>query len=302
MKRKIIKQANQAYTLTLPISWVRKNSLDKKGSEVDLEEQERNLVITNKGSIEIKGVSIDLNNKKGAREIGSIISALYAKGIDEIKIRAREDISGFLVESLNENLGYALVSKEGGDYIVRDVGGSAYSDLGEIFKRVFQMIIIFYNSAMDDIFGKEKETIEGLHKRDREINKFCLLLERAVNKMSCSDIIESRIIFAYAIELERIGDEIHRLWRTNIQNKIKKTSEMRQLFDYAKEAIEKSFDFYFGLDKESQEKITKIKFKAREALLKINKQDAALSRMLSYVLKIIEDCADLTHLTLMKNL
>jgi phosphate uptake regulator len=300
MKRKLIKQANQAYTLTLPISWVRKNNLDKPGSEIDLDEQERSLVLTNKGLTQTRKVSIDLSNKKGSRGVGSAISALYAIGIDEINIRAKEDISILLIESLNENIGYALISKEKESYIVRDVGGSAYSNLEEIFKRVFQMLIIFYESAVDDIFGREIETMEGLHKRDREINKFCLLLERAVNKMSCTDIIQSRIIFAYAIELERIGDEIHRLWRTNIQNNIKKTPAIRKIFDYALEALEKSFDFYFGLDNEAQEKIVVIKKKAREDLLRIGKQDAVVSQLLSYILKIVEDASDLIHLTLMK--
>jgi phosphate uptake regulator len=35
MKRKIIKQASQAYTITLPIEWIRKNNISEK-SEVDL--------------------------------------------------------------------------------------------------------------------------------------------------------------------------------------------------------------------------------------------------------------------------
>ena len=43
MKRRIIRQANQAYTITLPIEWIRKNNLDK-ASEVNLEIKEKSLL------------------------------------------------------------------------------------------------------------------------------------------------------------------------------------------------------------------------------------------------------------------
>jgi phosphate uptake regulator len=301
-RRKIIKQANQAHTITLPIEWIRENNLDKKNSEVDVIPSEKSLIITNKGNVEIKKASLDLKDKKETRALGALISALYAKGTDEITLNSEKDISKDIIESLNENLGFALVSKEGKKYVIKDVGGGNYSNLDEIFKRVFQMLLIFYNSAIEDVFGEEKETIDSLHHRDREINKFCLFLERAVNKMSYSNAIESRIIFAYAIELERIGDEIHRLWRTNILNKIKKTKEMRNIVDLSKEALEKSFELYFNIDKDGQEKIYQLKEKTREAMLKLKRQDAIVSRFLGYALKIAEDSADLSHLTMMKNL
>ena len=38
MKRKIIKQAGQAYTVTLPINWVRSFALDTK-TEIDIEQK-----------------------------------------------------------------------------------------------------------------------------------------------------------------------------------------------------------------------------------------------------------------------
>ena len=44
MKRKVIKQASQAYTITLPIDWVRQNQISNK-SEVDVTVSERSLII-----------------------------------------------------------------------------------------------------------------------------------------------------------------------------------------------------------------------------------------------------------------
>ena len=66
--------------------------------------------------------------------------------------------------------------------------------------------------------------------RDREVNKFCLFLQRAINKSSYPDVVNSRALFSYSYMLEKIGDEVERLWRTNIKNKIKKTKEFKEIF------------------------------------------------------------------------
>jgi len=301
MRRKIIRQANQAFTLTLPIEWVRENNLDKKNSEVDISVQDKSLSVTNTGNVSIKKAKLNINNCKECA-LWSKFNALYAKGIDEIEIHSSEDASSLIIECISQNLGYALVSQNKGIYIVRDIGGGNYSNIDEIFKRVFQMVLMFYDSAIEDIFGAEKETLESLNKRDEEINKFCLYLQRAINKMSYSDPVQGRMLFTYSFALEKIGDEILRLWRTNIEQNIKKTSKIREIVNLSRETLNLVFDFYYYFKPELGDKINDLKNKARKSLLSLNKIDAPTSRFLHYTLQIAEDSADLTLLNLMKGL
>src|SRR3989339_464669 len=212
MKRKVIKQANQAYTITLPIDWVRKNSVDKN-PELDVIESGKSLIVNSSNPVAGGSVSIDANELEG-REIYLYLNSMYAKGYDEMIFNSRKDISSTLIKATSVLIGLALVSESNGKYVIRDIGGGNHSNLDEIFKRVFQMVLSFYDSAIGDIFGKEDETNQSLDNRDIEVNKFCLYLERAINKMTYSDSINGRVMFTYAFSLERIGDEIHRLWRT----------------------------------------------------------------------------------------
>jgi len=300
-RRKIIKQANQAYTLTLPINWVRDNNLDKKDSEVEVNIQDKSLSVTNTGGVSIKKAKIEIN-KCAECPLWSRFNALYARGVDEIEVQSSEDISSLILECISQDIGYALVSQNKGTYIVKDIGGTNYADIDDIFKRVFQMVLMFYDSAIADIFGKEKETKESLNKRDEEINKFCLYLQRAINKMSYSEPIQGRILFAYSYMMEKMGDEILRLWRTNIEQNVKKTEKVREIVDLSRKSFDLVFDFYYTFKPEISDEIQLLKRKARKTIFSLSKQDAPTLSFVHYALQIIEDAADLTHLNLMKGL
>lgn len=295
MIRKIIKQANQAYTITLPISWVRENNIDNN-REIELEIQDKSIIIKNTKEISLKKEEIKFNTKNRLL-IKKKIQALYAKGIDEIKINSSKDIEKIIIDILKSVIGYALVKSSDKEYIIKEISGGNYSELDDIFKRVFQIVLSFYDSAIKDIFGKEIETMEGLNNRDREVNKFCLFLERAINKMSYSDQIKGRIMFTYSFSLEKIGDEIHRLWRTNIHKKFKKSTQLKEILDLSKKGLELSFNFHYGVNSDIEEEIHRIKEKVRKDALKFKKTEEI--EFVRHAIKIVEDAADLLHLSLM---
>jgi len=300
MKRKIIKQANQAYTLTLPIDWVRRNRIDEK-SEVDVSEVEKSLIINSSNPVSGGKAKIDLN-EINSKNICRIISALYAKGIDEIEIESEKDISSDILSYLNQALGYALVEQKKGIYIIKDIGGGNYKDLDEILKRVFQMLILFYESAIKDIFGESKENLESLRARDLEVNKFCLYLQRAINKSSYPDSIKGRALFTYSFELEKIGDEIHRSWRTAIKYKVNKSRQIKDLTEMSMEGLAKAFEMHYQFNSKKIEEIYSLRDKIREMADKLTKLDSPSLRFVRHIVLIVEDAADLSHLTLMMKL
>src|SRR3989338_282246 len=300
MKRKVIKQGNQAYTITLPIEWVRQHKIDKK-SEVDMIESGKSLVVNSDNPISGGSVTIDLEGLND-KAIYRIINSLYAKGIDEIIVKSKKDISKPLLRAGSNNLGFALVSQDKDGYIIRDISGANYTSLDEIFKRVFQMILFFYDSAIEDIFGKEEETQESLTARDLEVKKFCLYLQRAINKMSYQDSINGRILFTYSFELEKIGDEIMRLWRTNIKYDVRKSKKLEEFAGLIKKTLEETFDSYYQFNLKRIEVVHIIRDKIREKSMSLATSHANTMRFIRHLVKIAEECADLSHLTLMRKL
>jgi phosphate uptake regulator len=76
MKRKIIKQAKQAYTITLPIEWIRDNPI-KKGTEVDLLIKDKLIIINSKNKKVGKSIKVDYKDL-GFKDIYRILGAAYA--------------------------------------------------------------------------------------------------------------------------------------------------------------------------------------------------------------------------------
>jgi len=297
MKRSIIKQANQAYTLTLPIEWVRKHRLDA-GSELDVSIIEKSLLISTSATLQEKKISLTIDNWE-ARIIRNYILSLYAKGFDELTIHSDKDISAELTTAINNLMGFALVSQDKNKYVIKDLNAGTYQHLDEIFKRVFQMVILFFESAIKDVFGAEKETLSSLAARDTEVNKFCLYLQRAINKSSYADVLNSRIIFTYSFALEKIGDEIERFWRTNLKYAPKKSKELKNLAELSKEGLAKSFDVFYQFSPQLMGELYALREKVREKSLGLNSNDPNAGRLMRHIVKIVEDAADLNHLAVM---
>lgn len=300
MKRSVIKQANQAYTITLPIEWVRKNKINIK-KEVELIDSGKSLIVNSSGSV--YGGSVTLNLPQlNTRAIALHIMALYARGVDEVIINSNENISQDIVKSLGNTIGFALVSQENNRYVIRDISSIGNVDFEEIFKRVFQMIQVFYESAFQDIFGKEAETIESLKERDKEVNKFCMYLQRAINKMAYSDPVNGRTLFTYSFALEQLSDEIERMWRTNVKHKVKKSPMLKKMLEDVQEGLGLTFDLYYQFNSSKVQKLYDLRDKVRSDSLKLFKVDPITIRFVRHAVKIIEQTTDLTHLTLMRNL
>ena len=63
MKRRIIKQGNNSYTLTLPISWIKENHL-RGGDEIEIDEEDSKLIISlskDQRKVEIS-LDVDVSN------------------------------------------------------------------------------------------------------------------------------------------------------------------------------------------------------------------------------------------------
>jgi len=296
MKRKLIKQAGQALTITLPIEWIRDNGL-KPGDEIELEQIEKNLVLKSDKKILTGSIKLNMNNFN-TRMKYSYINSIYARGIDEIKLISDAKHP----PDLNQNIGYAVLVKEGDIQIIRDVSGVTSENLDDIFKRVFQMIMSFYDSAIDDIFGDNNEKYENVRKFDVEINKFTLFLQRSIMKLSYPDPAIGRIMFAFSFNLEKIGDEILRMWRINIKEKVKKDKEVKEIVLLSREMLHKAFEIYYRATPEKIKEIIALRNKIRDKSTKLFNINPSTAKFLMHAIKISDDSTDLSHLSIMKTI
>lgn len=287
MNRKLIKQANQAYTITLPIEWIRTNKLSS-GDEVTLELQENTIIIKGKQKIHTGKVRFDFSGFTSRQQF-VYLGACYALGVDEISAKINAPTN------TNQMLGYAILEEKKNEITIKDISGISQENLHEIFKRTFQMLLSFYNTALEDILGNQTATTKDVEKRDGEVNKFTFFLQRAVMKQQLHST-EGKVMFACAFLLEQIGDEINRVWReqNSSYRKLEKIAMLSQ------QALEKAFAIYYQDTPTLVKDLHIIKEKIRnEARAIVDKNNAfGVIRMI----KIAELASDITPLSIMRRI
>lgn len=295
MKRRLVRQAGQAITITLPIEWIRENNL-KPGNEVELDIVEKSIIIrTGNKSV---GKSVELKTGELKQRITrDYIHSAYALGIDEIIIES--DINIYKI--LGESIGYAVVKQKSDTYTIKDISGTEYTNLEEIFKQIFQMLISFYDKVITEIFINSKMDMDLITQLDSDINKYTLYLERAIIKHAYDDNTLGKIMFAYAYALEQIGDEIYRAGRTAITYSIKNKNSLKQIYDISNNSLLKLFELHYQFSNEKLQQLMDLKEEIRRKTEKL-KTDNHTTLFLSHAVRITEESSNLIQLILMLQL
>lgn len=292
MKRKLVSQAGQAITITLPIDWIRQNKL-KPGDEIDVEEAENKLILNSGKKISFGKISFDVSSFHKRMQY-FYTNAAYAAGFDEVNISGKDSYP-----DLSQNLGFAVISQKETNYVIKDMGGINHEDLDGVFKRVFQMIIQFLDKAIEDVFERKEANLDHIRTMDSEVNKFALFLQRAIMKTNYSGSISGKVIFSYANSLEQIGDDVLRLWYTAREHKISQNKEIKDFVLIARDSIQKAFEIYYQYNENKVKEMYKCKQAMKKSELSVFSYDAPTSLFCCFVKNIINSCYDLTHLSLM---
>jgi phosphate uptake regulator len=292
MRRKIIQQAKQAYTVTLPIEWV-KNSKLKAGDEIEMVGSGKDLIIKTDHKQFGGEIKIDAKNMHMIL-LYNYLNAAYAGGFDQVDIF---NLEIDMVE-LNHMMGYAIVNQKKDGCTIKDISGSTFENLEDIFKQVFQTVISYYGFAIEDISGEKKGNTVTIRKKDEDINRYTLFLERSMIKKGATDSVMRKIMFTYAFELEKIGDNVFRIWDSEVKEK--KTDAITiDILTLSKQCLEKAFAVFYQTSPEKIKELIALRDKVKEKVEQALKKHQNSRKALIYSLSIAEDCVDLTHLSLM---
>lgn len=294
MRRKLVKQAGKAYTVTLPISWIREKGLDA-GDEIELLEQESRLILsTNQKTVgkklefSIQGFPVGMRYR--------YLTAAYTLGADEALIKV--DLNK--IPDMDELMGYTVIDQKDDIIHVQDIGGNSNEDLDLIFKRLFQILLRYFEKARDDITGKQEMSKERIRYFDGEINKLTFYLQRAVMKKTMTSSIEGKLLFAYSYVLEGIGDEILRMWRLTTESKIKVDKKLSDVFDIVFKGLELSFAMYYRFSEKVSKDLVKTKGNFRKIAYPIMERGQMPSRIIMHLNKIFDDAYGMNDLAMMR--
>ena len=164
MRRKLIKQGNNSYTLTLPIHWIREEGLEES-KEIMLTQEDRDLVLKvpkDQKKAENK-IEIDLKNFN-EMTVKTVLNQAYRKGYDTIILLVHTDHQKKVIDDLTQNtlLGFEVVEKSEQKIILQNIAEPSSEKFEVILRKIFLVILEEGKEILEDF---QKGKLDNFAKR-----------------------------------------------------------------------------------------------------------------------------------------
>ena len=262
MKRKLSKQG-EAYTLTLPINWIRSLNL-KPSEEVDISEIDGNLLISAKPNEIKKEIKVNLTSDKEFH-LRPFLNALYWSGYNKIIIKYKTIKQRRVTNSIIDNYfwGFEVVEDKDNILIAESVSEPVEEKIEVIFNRIFFMIKETFNLIEDDLSNNSYENINQIINFTKKVNQYNNFCRRAYVKQRLSD---DKLIYRweFLVKLLYVQYSLLHLYEILDKDKPKKVSKRtNETFSLVKELFNK---LYSALSKKEIKIIQEINKEAIDSL------------------------------------
>lgn len=280
MQRKLVQQGNSTLMVSLPSAWLKKNNL-KKGSLIELEEQQNNLIISNKKTEVKKYSKIKITEQE--LPIRRILLSLYEQGIDEIDLEFPQELIIEIEKIVNQLIGYEIIKQEKKSCKIQDITKSSEEELEIITRRLFLLTKNMFEDSINAIKTNDIELIKHIEYRDLDINKFSYYAKRLINKNNNINKIQIH----QTIEcLEFIGDELKRLFWHIIKYKNKFTKRDMEIFEKTYSLFNDCYNFIYQPEEKLLKKIRKDYLNLRENFIDKNTNDIWIRHYLNNIMEL----------------
>ncbi len=212
MFRKIVKQGNSAYTLTLPANWIKSNNLDF-GDYVELTESNQNIIISTSKSDKIEIVDLDLQNVSRP-EMFQILINSYISGFDKICVK-HKDLKTIL-DVANEFTGMILEENTDDYAVFSSVILKDNLEVNNLIRKTGFYLKDLSNKL--SLVAAGKLSLNDYKRLEKVMDKNILYILRFLNKYE--DVSHSYTKFLYAYVFDMIGDMLFEI-ATHINGDLK---------------------------------------------------------------------------------
>lgn len=291
IKRKVVKQGASTMTISLPSSWVNKFRISG-GDEVCVEEKGNLLIIKSDSPKAVDSRTIDITKLHPL--VNRVLIGIFKEGRDEVKVVVGDPSQLQSLRKVVSELICFEIVEEGKNYcLIKDVAGSSAHEFDNVYRRIYFLLKGIgeesYNAVKDGQFG----LMPNLILKDVEVNKFCYLCQRLLNKKDYKEPNKTKVVYSIAQRLESIGDEYKFMLGTIMDDKIKLEGWVLDIYRKINELFSMCHDFAFTLKQEKAKEVAKfydgVNLELKEAISKVKdvNQMKVLMHLNTLLLKII---------------
>jgi|TARA_Y100000034_G_scaffold136428_1_gene212842 phosphate uptake regulator len=261
MRRNIIKQGNNSYTLTLPIKWIRENKLDVTG-EVEVNEEEGDVIVSipkNIRSPESK-INIDLNDFN-ERTIRNILNQAYRKGYDQILLKLKDkkqlrDIRRIVKVSL---LGFEVVEEKEKECLIQNIAEPSSDKFRVILRKIFLLIENDGKEILEDFRNKKLNNLKKREETREIIDTYTNFCRRLIIKDKVGGTKNSYLMILIISRLSLIYHAYYYMYKSSSSKKIFLNKEILSLLEKTNELFNLFYETFYKTNLEKAHKIGVLK-------------------------------------------
>lgn len=265
MKRKIIQLAGKTAVISIPSDWVKKYNL-RKGQELDISENGRELIIKTDNFVAEKEIKINICGLN-EQSVKWALSALHKKGYDTIALIYENPKIIYTIQEMVKDvmMGFVVMEQTSKRCVLRSISQDLETEFDSTLRRAFLVTRSLAQGIYSNINNYDllKDYLES-EKINNQLTNFC---ERILNKQGHKEQDKTSFYYIIVWNLEKVCDEYKNLCQNIYENKLKANQETLDLIKSVNNLFE---EFYVCFYRFSLDKIENLNKNKEEILSKLN--------------------------------
>jgi len=254
MRRKIIRQKS-AYTVTLPVDWVRAHNLDSK-DEIDVDEEADALIIRTEKKPKTEEVSLQLE-KSTSDYYRIMIENHYLKGFDVLNVEFEDSKALNHIQDIVANLvGFEVIEQRENWCKIAATAQSSPEQFKTLLNRCFNIITYTQNKIIEDLEKNSFNNYAEIEKQSKDARRFLLFCTRTIHKSSIVPRREESFLHLLLERLILIEHDHYYLYKKIIKvSKQKIRAEVKSIYNKAAQMFTLFREMFFTKDLKNFAKI-----------------------------------------------
>lgn len=227
MRRKLIKQKS-AYTVTLPINWVREHHLDAK-EELEFTIDHDRLIIAAAKQPSKKEVSLQLETST-PEYYRIMIENHYLKGYDVLKLSFPENAFSYLQKIVANLVGFEIIEQKKNSCVISATANPDRSEFKTLLQRMINIISYTQQLIKEDIEKGILENESVIASQTKDVRRFMLFCTRLLHKESIVPREEESFVHLLLERLILLQNNFYYLYKKLPSGKISFKKEVQDVF------------------------------------------------------------------------
>lgn len=262
MRRKIIKQGNNSYTITLPIKWIRDENIEDD-SEVDIEQEGKELSIKIPSDIKRAEALIrtdlkDYNNTT----IQNVLFCLYRKGYDKIAINytnkeQMDEIRRIVKKAL---LGFEIVEEKTNECVIANIAEPSEDKYEIILRKIMLSIKEDSEMVLNDFKKSKFNNFKKISESKNFVDTYTNFCRRLILKYKIGGSKVSYFNYLLVSRLSLLYHIYYYAYKAAVaEKKIKISSYTLDLLEQSNKLFILFYDAFYTKDVNKLDRVTSIK-------------------------------------------